>query len=79
MPSKAEYLWLTCPVCEAKFRVTTGPNMADHCGKPFCRAVIDWPDDHWSAYLSTTKARQDAGMEMTEFDLVALEREDARS
>jgi hypothetical protein len=74
----AEYLWLTCPVCEAKFRVQTGPDMASHCGKPFCRVVIDWTDDHWHAYLSTTRARQLAGLELTNFDLVALERTNGR-
>lgn len=79
MPTKADYIWLTCPVCEEKHRVRTGPRMPDHCGKPLCRAVIDWDDDHWSAFLSVTRARQAAGMEMTEFDLVALGREDARS
>jgi hypothetical protein len=64
----------TCPACHRPFQCHVKGPQPSHCGRPVCRAAVDWTADQWAAYRPMVDARVACGLELDAMDVLCLDR-----
>ena len=66
----------TCTACDRLFRyaVPDDQPIPTCCGALHCRAHVEWDDERWAGAADMARARERAGIHLTDLDRQALGR-----